>query len=139
MTVPPQGVYVCETSFHVRYVETDAMGIVHHSNYLAYFEEGRSSYSRQRGHDYAEFERSGYYLTVTEVSVRYLKPAVYAQKISVLTWIAELKSRGLTFAYEVVDTETRELLVSGMTKHICITRAGRVTTLPDAWRQWAAP
>jgi len=134
--MPPEHLVVVETSFHVRYVETDAMRIVHHSNYLAYFEEGRSSYSRQRGYDYADFERSGYFLTVTEVSVRYLKPAVYAQKISVLTWIAALKSRGVTFEYEVVDTETRELLVTGATKHICITRDGRVTTLPEAWRHW---
>lgn len=134
--MPPNNLYVVETSFHVRYVETDAMGIVHHSNYLAYFEEGRSNYSRQRGHNYADFERRGFYLTVTEVSLRYLKPAVYAQKISVLAWISALKSRGVTFEYEVVDTETRELLVSGQTRHICITRDGRVAALPEDWRQW---
>ncbi|MEP7293374.1 MAG: thioesterase family protein [Chloroflexota bacterium] len=125
-----------EVSFHVRYAETDAMGIVHHSNYLVYFEEGRSNYSRQRGSDYASFERSGRYLTVAEVNCRYLKPAVYGQLITVRCWLQEMKSRGLTFAYEIVDAVTQEILMTGWTKHICITHDGRVTTLPQEWREW---
>lgn len=128
--------YVAEVTFYVRYAETDAMGIVHHASYIIYFEEGRSNYARQRGSDYASFERSGRYLTVAEVSARYLKPAVYGQRITVRCWIAEMRSRGLTFEYELVDADTRERLVTGCSKHICITHDGQVTTIPDDWRQW---
>jgi acyl-CoA thioester hydrolase len=127
-----------ETTFYVRYAETDAMGIVHHASYIVYFEEGRTSYARQRGSDYASFERSGHYLTVTEVNARYLKPAVYGQRVTVRCWIAEMKSRGLTFGYEIVDADTGDLLMTGSTKHICITREGKVTTLPAEWRTWNA-
>ena len=127
---------VKEVSLYVRYAETDAMGIVHHSNYIVYFEEGRSNYSRQRGSDYASFEKSGRYLTVAEISARYIKPAVYGQLITVRCWIREMKSRGLTFAYEIVDAATREVLMTGWTKHICITHEGRVTTIPPEWRAW---
>lgn len=132
----PSDRYVGETSFYVRYAETDAMGIVHHASYIIYFEEGRTNYARLRGHDYASFERSGFYLTVTEVNARYLKPAVYGQKLTIRCWISEMKSRGLTFEYEVVDADTRALHVTGLTKHICITKDGHVASIPAEWRAW---
>ncbi len=128
---------VKETTFYVRYAETDAMGIVHHASYIVYFEEGRTSYARQRGGDYADFERGGRFLTVTEVHARYIKPAVYGQRLTVRCWIEEMKSRMMTFGYEVVDADTRELHMTGTTRHICITKGGRVTTFPDEWRKWA--
>lgn len=136
MTEPVGEPVVKEVSFYVRYAETDAMGIVHHSNYLVYFEEGRSNYARQRGSDYASFEKSGRYLTVAEVNCRYLKPAVYGQLITVRCWLEDMKSRGLTFAYEIVDAASGEILMTGWTKHICITHDGRVTTIPQEWRDW---
>jgi len=136
VTEPVREPVVKEVSFYVRYAETDAMGIVHHSNYLVYFEEGRSNYARQRGSDYASFERSGRYLTVAEVNCRYLKPAVYGQLITVRCWLEEMKSRGLTFAYEIIDAASGEILMTGWTKHICITHDGRVTTIPQEWREW---
>ena len=70
------------------------------------------NYARQRGSDYASFERSGYYLTVVEVNVRYLKPAVYGQRVTIRCWIQEMGSRGLTFGYEVVDAETQAICTS---------------------------
>ncbi len=133
----PQDRFVAETAFHVRYAETDAMAIVHHASYIVYFEEGRSSYARQRGSDYAKIEQSGFYLTVSEVGARYLKPARYSQQIVVRCWVEEMKSRALTFGYEITDQLTGELLVTGFSKHICITHTGQVTKLPDEWRAWA--
>ena len=134
--MPPSDKTIMETTLHVRYAETDAMGIVHHASYIVYFEEGRSNYARQRGSDYASFERSGYFLTVSEVNARYIKPARYGQQITVRCWIEDMKSRGLTFGYELVDAETRETLVEGYSKHICITHDGQVARLPDQWRAW---
>jgi acyl-CoA thioester hydrolase len=128
--------FIAEATFHVRYAETDAMGIVHHASHIVYFEEGRSNYARQRGSDYATFEKSGLYLTVAEASARYVKPATYGQRITVRCWIAEMKSRSLVFEYEIVDAQTAEILVTGSSKHICITHDGKVTTLPAAWRAW---
>lgn len=133
---PPPNRFVAQTSFYVRYAETDAMGIVHHASYIIYFEEGRSHYARSRGSDYAGFEQSGYYLTVAEVNARYLRPARYGQQLTIDTWLHEIKSRGLTFAYEISDTGNGGLLVTGSTKHICITHAGQVSHLPEAWRAW---
>lgn len=132
----PTDRFVAEHTFHVRYAETDAMRVVHHASYIVYFEEGRSHYSRQRGHSYADFEREGHFLTVSEVSARYIKPAVYGQLITVRCWLDELKSRSLTFGYEIVDAQTNALLVTGNSKHICITHGGQVTRIPETWRKW---
>lgn len=129
--------FVAETTFFVRYAETDAMGIVHHASHIVYFEEGRSAYARQRGSDYASFEKSGHYLTVIEVNARYHKPAYYGQKLTIRCWIVEMKSRGLTFSYEIVNYATSETLVTGFSKHICITHSGQVAKLPEEWRKWS--
>ncbi|HRL13626.1 MAG TPA: thioesterase family protein [Aggregatilineales bacterium] len=133
----PTDRYVSETTFHVRYAETDAMRIVHHSSYIVYFEEGRSAYTRDRGQDYANFERNGLFLAVTEVNARYIKPATYGQRLTICTWIENVKSRGIEFAYLIVDADTREKHVEGRTRHVCVDREGRVRHIPDEWRVWA--
>ncbi|MCU0496804.1 MAG: acyl-CoA thioesterase [Anaerolineae bacterium] len=135
--MPPTDRFVSQTTFHIRYAETDAMRIVHHSSYVIYFEEARSDYTRQRGSDYALFERDGLFLAVTEVHARYVKPARYGQQITIHTWIEDLQSRGLVFAYEITHAETGEIHVTGTTKHLCLNLDGKVTRLPDAWRHWA--
>lgn len=132
----PTDRFVSETTFYVRYAETDAMRIVHHSSYIVYFEEGRSTYMRQRGDDYAHFEGTGYFLAVTEVNARFAKPARYGQQVTVRCWIVEMQSRGFTFGYEIVDAETGEVFVTGTTKHVCITHDGRVARIPESWRKW---
>jgi len=123
-----------ETTFHVRYAETDQMGVAHHSAYVVWMEEGRSAYMRAMGSDYAEIERSGTCFAVTELYVRYLAPAHYGERVTVRTRLEAIRSRGLTFAYEVLLGDTGQLLATGQSKHICIDRDGRVTTIPARWR-----
>lgn len=124
---------LAETTFRVRFAETDQMGIVHHASYLVYFEEGRSELSRQHGMPYSELERMGYSLALSEAYVRYRMPAVYDDLITVRTWVEQLRSRGITFAYEVVRAEDGQVLVTGRTAHICVDRSGQARRLPDAW------
>lgn len=137
--MPPTDRFIAETALYVRYAETDAMGIVHHASYIVYFEEARSQYARLRGHDYASFERSGFYLSVAEVHARYIRPARYGQQLVVRIWIEEMRSRSVVFAYEIADIDSGELHVTGTTKHICITHDGRVALLPAVWRAWSEP
>lgn len=136
MTEIPTDRFVCENQVRVRYAETDAMGIVHHSSYIVYFEEGRTHYARERGQPYSIFEASGYYLAVTGVHVRYHKSARYEQLLTLKTWVTEMKSRGLTFEYVIMDNESGDVLVTGSTEHICLNRDGKISRLPDSWRTW---
>jgi acyl-CoA thioester hydrolase len=128
--------FVAEASFNVRYVETDAMRIVHHASYIVWFEEGRSHYMRARGSSYADFERSGFFMAVTEVNARYIKAAIYDNRVTVRCWLSEVRSRTMTFQYEVVDANSGELYVSGITKHICLDKDGKIAKIPSSWANW---
>ena len=125
---------IVETTFPVRYAETDQMQIVHHANYIVWMEEGRSEFMRASGADYAEVERGGHLFAVTGVQVRYLASAHYGERVTVRTWIEELRSRTLTFGYEIVNASNGTLLVTGQSEHVCIDRQGRVTRIPEAIR-----
>lgn len=121
------------TDFPVRYAETDAMGVVHHANYLVYFEEGRSHYMRKMGSDYAEIEASGYQLPVTEVIIRYVGSLRYGERVRISSHVKESRSRRLTFEYEVMNLTNNRILVTGSTSHIWTDADGKVTRAPEIW------
>ena len=126
---------ISETTFHVRYAETDQMGVVHHASYVVWLEEGRSSWLRTYGRSYAEFEAEGLRLAVSELQVRYQQPARYDQRVTIRCWISEVRSRQVQFDYEISDAETRTVFVTGYTKHICIDLAGQIAKIPAVWQQ----
>lgn len=127
--------HVVETTLRVRYAETDAMGVVYHTNYIVWFEVGRGEYMRQQGGNYADLEAQGYYLPVVEVQARYLAPARYGDLVTVRTWVKEARSRQVTFGYEVVMAETGQLLATGWTKHVCVDREGTIRMIPREVRE----
>lgn len=121
---------VVETTLRARYAETDAMGIVYHTNYIVWFEVGRGEFMRQRGGTYREFEDHDLYLPVTEVDARFITPARYDDEVVVRTSVEEVRSRGVTLYYEVLMKDTGQLLVTGHTKHLCTDLEGKVRRLP---------
>ncbi|MGH7443805.1 MAG: acyl-CoA thioesterase [Longimicrobiales bacterium] len=121
-----------ESTFRVRYAETDQMGVVHHSNYVIWCELGRTDYMRQLGVDYAALERDGLFLAVAELRLRYVAPARYDDEIRVLTHVERVQSRAVTFAYEVRRAATDERLVTGTTLLIATDAHGGTRTLPHA-------
>ncbi len=133
--MPPENRRIAETTFRVRFAETDQMQIVHHAAYIVYLEEGRSELGRQFGASYSVLEDAGFSLAVTEIQAKYLASARYDQRIAVRTWIEELRSRSLIYGYEIINAENRQVLVTGTSKHVCIDRQGQVRRIPEAWRQ----
>jgi acyl-CoA thioester hydrolase len=121
---------VIETTLRVRYAETDAMGIVYHTNYIVWFEVGRGEFFRQRGGNYRDFEDSGFYLPVSEVDARFVAAARYDDEVVIRTSVEKLRSRTITMYYEVVMKDTGQLLVTGHTKHLCVDGEGMVRRLP---------
>ena len=130
---------ISETTFHVRYAETDSMGVVHHAVYLVWFEEGRSAYIREHGSSYVEIEKAGYFLAAGELKAKYRRAARYDQKVTVRTWIEEFKSRAMTFGCEIVDGRTEEIMFEATLKLICLNSTGEVTRIPDGWFAWLNP
>lgn len=113
----------------VRYAETDAMGIVHHSAYLVWFELARTRLCRETGFHYADIEQGGHFLTVTGVEARYRRPARYGDTLRITAWIDRMGSRGVRFGYEV--DRGSERLASGTTAHVWIDRDGRPCRIPE--------
>jgi acyl-CoA thioester hydrolase len=131
--MPPAGAQIKETIFRVRFAETDLMGIVHHASYVIYLEEARVDFTRQIGAPYSDLEAAGYSLAVSELNIRYVAPARFDQQIVVKTWLEEVRSRTVTFGYEVFELESQILLVTARVKLICVDRAGQIKRIPPAW------
>ena len=129
----PDDPRIKETSFRVRFAETDLMGVVHHASYVIYFEAGRVDFTRQVGAPYSDLEAQGFSLAVSDLHVRYIAAARFDQMITVRTCLAEVKSRMVEFGYEIVDSETRQLLVTGDVKLICIDHDGQVRRIQQSW------
>ena len=125
---------VVETTFRVRYAETDQMGIVHHASYVVWLEEGRSQWMRAHGNSYAQFEKEGLLLVVSELCLRYKQPARYDQRVTIRCWVESVRSRQIQFNYEVVDAETGAVFINGYTQHICLDREGKVARIPNKWQ-----
>ena len=103
-----------ETQIKVQYYETDQMGVVHHSNYVRYFETGRTELMRHLGLFYKSLEESGTVMPIVNVEVRYFYPAYYDDIIFIRSTIKEIPKARITFNYEIYNEE-RKLLASGST------------------------
>ncbi|MCH8136461.1 MAG: thioesterase family protein, partial [Proteobacteria bacterium] len=96
---------------------------------------GRSQFMREIGSNYAKIEASGYMLPVTEIGLRYLGSLRYGERVRVSTWIEENRSRRLSFAYEVQDISSGNILVTGFTRHVWTDASGNVTRMPEQLRR----
>ena len=113
----------------VRYAETDAQGIVHHSGYLVWFEEGRSDFLRQQGVHYRDFEKAGYFVVVAQVQVKYRAPAYYEDRVTIATTLDRVRGRVIEFSYQA-SNQDGALLADGRTVHVVLGPDKKPTTLP---------
>lgn len=124
-----------ETEIRVRYAETDQMGIVHHSNYLIWFEYGRSDFCRARGFSYKEMEeKDNALMVVAESYCRYKSPAYYEDLLTIRTKVEEIRSRSLRFVYEVFRASDQMLLAEGETLHLVTDESKKVRTIPETYK-----
>lgn len=101
----------------VNYYETDAMGIVHHSNYIRWFEEARVMWMDKGGIPYEEVEKNGVKMPVIGVSCEYKIPAKFGDTICVEVYTKEITFVRYIIGYKVTNRETGELLSTGETRH----------------------
>jgi acyl-CoA thioester hydrolase len=118
----------------VRYAETDAQGVVHHANYLVWFEEGRSEFLRQQGCFYSDMERDGFFVIVAQATIDYRAPSFYEDRITVATTMEKGKGRLLEFSYRATNQEG-VLVAEGRTRHLVLDAERRLVSLPDHYRQ----
>jgi len=126
-----------ETTFRVRYQETDQMGVVYHANYLVWFETGRTELMREMELPYIEFEKSGLLLPVLKAYCEYKHSARYDDQVTVITRLSSLQNVRLNFDYEI--KRGSKLLAKGYTEHAFINENGKPVALkktnPFLWNR----
>ena len=118
-----------EITIRVRYAETDRMGLVHHANYLVYFEQGRIELLRSTGHAYKDLEDQGFLLVLTKLEIRYHRPARYDEVLSLRTTVVRTTTVRIDHKYELFCDG--QLLTEGSSTLACVDRTGRPQALPE--------
>jgi acyl-CoA thioester hydrolase len=117
-----------EIQIRVRYAETDRMGLLHHANYLVYFEQARTELLRQFGATYKELEDQGYFLVIARVEIKYKSPAYYDDLLTIRTTVVRTTPVRIEHRYEVF--RDGKLICEGTTTLACVDREGRLQAMP---------
>lgn len=123
----------------VQYYETDQMKVVHHSNYIRWFEEARTDYLNQKEVPYAEIEKMGIIIPVVDVSCKYIKMTRFGETVEIVTKITKFNGVIMECAYEVYGQENQELKVTGTSSHCFLDKNYKVISLkkkyPDIYEK----
>ncbi len=114
----------------VRYAETDAMGVVHHSSYVVWLEAARVEWLERIGLPYTQIEAEGLAFAVIEIGLLYRNPARFGDRVEVETWLSEASSRMLRYQYRVWKGDL--LLAEGFSRHLCQDARGKAQRIPEA-------
>jgi acyl-CoA thioester hydrolase len=126
---PPQPPLEGEIVIRVRYAETDRMGLLHHANYLVYFEQARTELLREQGLTYKDMEDKGFLLVLSKIEVKYKIPARYDDLLTIRTIVMRTTPVRIEHRYEVL--RDNQLIAEGSTTLACVDREGKIQALPD--------
>lgn len=118
-----------EVRDRVRFVETDMMGVVHHSNYLRWFEMGRVAYLRNAGVELLDLIKDGYIFPIVEINCEYKTPARFDDEIIIRANMAEFTKVKMSFSYEIIRQVDGALLAVGRTTNAFTNLEGKITRL----------
>ena len=122
-----------EVQVRVRYAETDRMGLLHHANYLVYFEMGRTELLRKHGLSYRDMEDGGHLLVIVDVGCKFKRPAYYDDLLTLGTVVEKVTHVKIVHRYEV--RRDGLLLAEGHSTLACVDREGRPQALPPSLRR----
>jgi acyl-CoA thioester hydrolase len=129
---PPPGAVLTRVRHSVAFYETDAMGIVHHSNYVRFLEHARVQFLADHDRPYTEYVAEGFHVPVTRVQVSYKRPCRFADVIEISCWLAWARTASLGFAYNL--HVAGQLVAIAETDHAIIDMEGRPTRIPEHMR-----
>lgn len=118
-------------SLRVRYAETDPMKYVYYGNYATYFELGRVELFRSIGISYDEIEKQGIWLPVSDYKIKYLKPALYDQKLEIHTFMKKIPGVRIEFEYEIYNENGIKITEASTTLFFLNSETQKVIKCPD--------
>lgn len=113
---------ISDTKIKVRYVETDQMGIAHHSNYYPWFEVARGDFIGKLGITYKQIEEQGVLFPLVESHCKYLVAAKYDDELLIRTKVKEMNGVKVIFTYEVIRLADHKTIAEGKTVHAFVTK-----------------
>jgi acyl-CoA thioester hydrolase len=119
-----------ETRIRVRYAETDRMGLLHHANYLIYFEQARTDLLRQLGGNYKDLEDRGFFLVVAKIEIKYRSPAYYDDELRIVTTVTRTSPIRLEHKYEVYREDGTSVAIGSSTL-ACVDKDGKLQPMPE--------
>ncbi len=118
----------------VNFYDTDAMAVVHHSNYIRWFEIGRVEFLREAGITLNQLMDDGYVFPITEVSAKYVNSAKFDDELIIETTPEALTKAKMAFTYRILRASDNTLLVTGRTQNVFTSMdTGKITRLPDIY------
>jgi acyl-CoA thioester hydrolase len=117
----------------VPFYETDAMGVVHHSNYVRYLELARIRWLDEHDRSYREYVAESRHFATIHVEVDYYRPAAFDDEIDITAWLEWIRGASLRMAYRLTTSEG--LISSGATEHALVDLKGRLQRIPREERE----
>jgi acyl-CoA thioester hydrolase len=129
---PPEGAFATTLVYRVPFFDTDAMGVVHHANYIRYLELARVRWMDEHHEPYTAYVARGLHFAVTRVEADYRRAVAFDEKIAVTVWVEWLRGASLRMAYRL-DVDGAIAVVAA-TEHAMVDGDGRVRRIPREWR-----
>jgi acyl-CoA thioester hydrolase len=123
---------IARVSYRVPFYDTDAMGVVHHSNYVRYLELGRVRFLDQHDEPYIRYVEKGLHVVVTRVDLRLKRATRFDETLTVTCWIERVRHASLTFGYQIHCDEA--LTALAQTEHAVIDLQSKPVRIPEANR-----
>ena len=115
----------------VYYEDTDAGGVVYHSNYLKYFERGRTEYLRDRGLSVGDMAQRGFVFPVVHLEIDYRAPALHDDLLEVQTVVLDVVETSFTLGQQVLRSLDGKRLADGKVKLVCVGPGMKPKRLPE--------
>jgi len=127
--------------FTVDYVDTDALGIVHFSNYFRYFERAELALLRSLGFDYRRLNRDmGVAIPRVEAHCRYLSPCTFSQEVEVELWVEELRDKSLRYGFRIHNRSEGKVAAEGWVTVVSIDISRfEAVRMPEEFRRALTP
>ncbi len=136
-SAPPPGVPVTRHLHRIPFYETDAMGLVHHANYVRFLELARIRWMDEHHRPYREYVAEGLHFATTRVELDYLRGLRFDDEVEIAVWLAWVRGASLRMEY-ALRTPAAGVVARGVTEHAMVDLSGRVRRIPEAQRRGMA-
>ena len=123
---------IVTTLYRVKFFDTDVMGVVHHANYIRWFETGRVEFLRELGIDLNEMMSDGILFPIVEITAKFHAPAKFDDELEIITTAEALTKAKMKFDYVIRKLGEEKVLAEGTSLNV-FTNDGKICRLPDKY------